>query len=113
MSKPLSFQVFMSFSAADWRTELKRKLVKGVALFCPTSDAEFVTFHIGQYGGMLINVQLFRGQLFTDRSCNTHVCSPLSAFLGYEFVRHKVVRCSECLSVSCLMGTMVPIKHGA
>ena len=43
----------------------------------------------------------------------THMSvSALSAFLGYEFVRHEVVRCSEWCSESCLVGTLVPIKHG-
>ena len=26
--------------------------------------------------------------------CHPHICSPLSAFRGFEFVRHEVVRCS-------------------
>ena len=50
MPKPLSFQVSLSLSIADWRTELK------TTWFCPTSDAVFITFHISQYGGTLISV---------------------------------------------------------
>ena len=92
---------------------------QGVALFCPTSNPEFITSHVSQYGGALISVQFFQeaNVLFTDRvvsegspdcfmlkrntcllevyRCNPHVLPPLSAFLGYESVRHKVVRCSE------------------
>ena len=45
--------------------------------------------------------------------CHSHVCSPHSAFLGNHLERHKVVRCWECISESCLIGTLVPIMHGA
>ena len=45
--------------------------------------------------------------------CHPHVRLPLSAFLGDEFVRHKVACCLECFSESRLIGTQVPVKHGA
>ena len=35
MSKSLSFQVSMSFSIADWRTELKKRLLMGSPCFVP------------------------------------------------------------------------------
>ena len=42
----------------------------------------------------------------------THMSVPHSLlFLGYEFLRQKVVRCSEGLSEFGLVGTLVPIMH--
>ena len=57
--KPFSFQVSMSFSNAD---QAEEETTQGVALLCSTSDPEFITFHVNQYGGALISGQYFRKQ---------------------------------------------------
>ena len=130
MPKPFSFQVSTSLSIADWRTELKRRLLqKGSPCFVPRAiPNSSLSTSVSQYDSALISAQVFQeaSELFTDRMvsgrspdcfmlcrikcllqvdrCHPHVCLPLSAFLGYEFVRHEVVRCSECYSGSCLVG---------
>ena len=50
--------------------------------------------------------------LFDVHLCHPHVRLPLSAPLGYEFVRQRVVRLFGVVSESCLVGTLAPIKHG-
>ena len=57
MPNPLSFQVYMSFLHSRPENRVEEETAQGVGLFCPTSDAEFITFHVSQYGGALINVQ--------------------------------------------------------
>ena len=42
---------------------------------------------------------------FEVQRCHPHVRLPLSASLGYEFVRHKVVQLFGVVSESCLAGT--------
>ena len=129
MAKPFSVQVSLSLSIADWRTELKEETTQGVALFCSTRihhpPRQSVRWRVGR-------CTIF--QLFTDRlvsegppdcfmlygikclfdvhRCHPHVRLQLSAPLGYEFVRHKVVRLFGVVSESCLVGTLAPIKHG-
>ena len=120
--KPVSFQIPTSFSIADWRTEL----LKGSPCFVPRANRiyhfprQLVRWRVDQ-------CTIFRGQMYCsliewfqrdlqiascfDR-CHPHVRSPLSALLGDEFVRHKVVCCLECFYGSCLVRTLVPIKHG-
>ena len=47
--------------------------------------------------------------LFEVHRCHPHVRLPLSASLGFEFVRHKVVPLFGVVSESCLAHTLVPI----
>ena len=128
MAKPFSVQVSMSLSIADWRTELKKRLLKRSPCFVPRIHhlpRQSVRWRVGR----CTIFQLFTDRLVSDgppdcfmlygikclfdvHRCHPHVRLPLSAPLGYEFVRHKVVRLFGVVSESCLVGTLAPIKHG-
>ena len=74
----------MSLSIADWRIELKKRLLKWVALFCSTSDPEFITVHVSQHGGALISVQFFNYSLIDWFLRNLQIascCAESNAFL--------------------------------
>ena len=120
---------FPSFYVFLHRGLDNRETAQSVAVFCPTSAHQSERWHAGRrkvffkqmYCSLIEcflrvpdSFVLYGVECLLDvYRCHPHVCSPLSAFLGYEFVRLKVVRSSECLSESCLIGTLVPIKHGA
>ena len=81
MAKPFSVQVFMSLSIADWRSELKKRPLKGSPCFVPR---EFITLHVSQYGGALVRVQFFNYSLIDWFLRNLQVascCAESSAFL--------------------------------
>ena len=47
-------------------------------------------------------LRVVKSQMPSKSIAATHMSvHPRSAFLGYEFARHKAVHCSECLSESC------------
>ena len=128
MTKPISVQVSMSLSIADWRTELKKRPLKVSPCFVPRihhTPRQSVRWRVGR----CTIFQIFTDRLVSEESpdcfmlygikclfdvhrCHPHVTLPLSASLGYEFVRHRVVRLFGVVSESCLVGTLAPIKHG-
>ena len=74
---------------------VEEETTQGVALFCSTSDPEFITFHVSQYGGALISVHMFQeaNVLFTDGMISGHVVKNFNAFL--KSIAATQVRCSE------------------
>ena len=122
MPKPFSVQVSMSLSIADWRTELKKRLLKGSSCFVPraipnsslsTSVSTVARWSVYNFSNYLLVSEespdcfmLYGIKCFFDvHRCHPHVRLPLSASLGHEFVRHKVVRLFGVVSESCLAGT--------
>ena len=124
MPKPFSIQVSMSLSIADRRIE--EETTQGVALFCSTrihhpprqsvrwrvGRCTICQFRLDSEGPPGCFVLYGIRCLFEVHRCHPLVRLPLSAPLGNEFVRHKVVRLFGVVSESCLVGTLAPIKHG-
>ena len=119
MPKPFSVQVSMSLCIADWRTELKKRLLNGSPCYVPraipnssfstsvSTVASWSVYNLFNYSLIDWFLRDLQGIqcLFEVQRCHPHVRLPLSASLGYEFVRHEVVRLFGVVSEFCLFGT--------
>ena len=83
-AQALFYPSFHVFVHCGLENRVEEETTQGVALFCSTSDPEFITLHVSQYGGALVSVQFFNYSLiewFLRDLQIASCCTESSAFL--------------------------------